>query len=100
MPPLELSTDWAEYNQGSVQHPATSAQLELTGARLGDLTAVATLRTLHADQDIHRCEWRAALDVGETPATHRLQARLIDYHHGVIYPSFMSKSGRCVALWR
>ena len=34
----ELSTAWAEYNQGFVQHPALIAQLELTGARLSDLT--------------------------------------------------------------
>ena len=97
---LELSTAWAEYNQGFVQHPATIVQLELTGARLADLTDVATLRALGSDEAIHRCEWRAALDTGETPATHRLQARLMNRYHGVIYPSFMSKGGRCVALWR
>jgi len=97
---LELSTAWAEYNQGFVQHPATIAQLALTGARLADLTDVATLRALDTDEDIHRCEWRAALDAGKTPATHRLQARLINDYHGVIYPSFMSKGGACAALWR
>ena len=35
---LELSTAWAEYNQGFVQHPATIAQLTLAGVRLADLT--------------------------------------------------------------
>jgi RES domain-containing protein len=34
----ELSTAWAEYNQGFVQHPATIVQLRLEGARLADLT--------------------------------------------------------------
>ena len=33
----ELSTAWAEYNQGFVQHPALIAQLELADARLADL---------------------------------------------------------------
>ncbi|MBA3446719.1 MAG: RES domain-containing protein, partial [Pseudaminobacter sp.] len=42
----ELSTAWAEYNQGFVQHPALIAQLELTDARLADLTNIATLDRL------------------------------------------------------
>jgi RES domain-containing protein len=97
----ELSTAWAEYNQGFVQHPATIAQLALTGARLADLTDGAVLRAFGADEAIHDCEWRAALDGGETPETHRLQARLLaEGFHGVIYPSFMSRGGTCVALWR
>src|SRR3954453_12411600 len=57
----ELSTAWAEYNQGFVQHRATIAQLELTGARLADLTGTVTLRALDVDEAIHDCEWRAAL---------------------------------------
>ena len=97
----ELSTAWAEYNQGFVQHPATIAQLALKGARLADLTDGEVLRTFGVDEAIHRCEWRAALDAGETPETHRLQARLLaEGFHGVIYPSFMSRGGTCVALWR
>lgn len=39
----ELSTAWAEYNQGFVQHPALIARLELSGARLADLTDDETL---------------------------------------------------------
>jgi RES domain-containing protein len=97
---LELSTAWAEYNQGFVQHPATIAQLELAGAHLADLTDAAVLRELETEESIHRCEWRAALDAGEIPATHRVQARLIPDYHGAIYPSFMSKGGTCIALWR
>ena len=97
----ELSTAWAEYNQGFVQHPATIAQLALSGARLADLTDSATLGALQTDASIHRCEWRAALDAGETPETHRLQVHLAAKEiHGVIYPSFMSRGGTCVALWR
>src|SRR5262249_8391459 len=34
----ELSTAWAEYNQGFVQHPALTVQLQLSNARLLDLT--------------------------------------------------------------
>lgn len=34
----ELSTAWAEYNQGFVQHPATIVQLLLEDAHLADLT--------------------------------------------------------------
>ena len=41
----ELSTAWAEYNQGFVQHPALIVRLKLTGARLADLTNAETLQT-------------------------------------------------------
>lgn len=98
---LELSTAFAEYNQGFVQHPATLAQLTLTGARLADLTDPEACAALKIDPAIHACEWRAELDAGRTPATHRVAARLarVDFH-GVVYPSFMSRGGRCVCLWR
>jgi RES domain-containing protein len=97
----ELSTAWAEYNQGFVQHPALIAQLELTGASLADLTDPATLATFGVDAEIHKCEWRALLDEGRTPETHLLRAKLIEAgRDGVIYPSFMSPGGTCVALWR
>ncbi|MBS7701066.1 MULTISPECIES: RES domain-containing protein [unclassified Chelatococcus] len=97
----ELSTAWAEYNQGFVQHPATIAQISLSGAKLADLCDAGGLATHHVDETIHRCEWRAALDKGEIPTTHRLQRQLVEAgFDGVIYPSFMSPGGSCVALWR
>jgi RES domain-containing protein len=97
----ELSTAWAEYNQSFVQHPALIAQLELTGARLADLTDLETMRTLRVGEDIHRCEWRDLMDRGLVPDTHALRERLLaDGFDGVIYPSFMSPGGTCVALWR
>ncbi|MBL8580681.1 MAG: RES domain-containing protein [Rhizobiaceae bacterium] len=97
----ELSTAWAEYNQGFVQHPALIAQLRLAGARLVDLTDDAVLAALGVDAGIHRCEWRDALDRGETPATHDIARRLqAERYDGLIYPSFMSPGGTCVALWR
>lgn len=97
----ELSTAWAEYNQGFVQHPALIAQLELSDARLADLTDAAMLDELGIDASIHRCEWRADLDEGKVPETHRLQQRLLaEGFDGVVYPSFMSPGGSCVALWR
>lgn len=97
----ELSTAWAEYNQGFVQHPALIAQLRLDGARLADLTSPEVLSSLGVDETIHRCEWRADLDAGRIPATHLLAERLLDDgRDGVIYPSFMSPGGTCVALWR
>ncbi|RUY25296.1 RES domain-containing protein, partial [Mesorhizobium sp. M7A.F.Ca.CA.004.12.1.1] len=35
------------------------------------------------------------------PETHKLRDRLLaDGVNGVIYPSFMSPGGTCVALWR
>jgi RES domain-containing protein len=96
----ELSTAWAEYNQGFVQHPALIAQLHLTGAKLADLTQADTLAALGLDAGIHDCQWRADLDDGREPATHRLQNRLsVDGYHGLVYPSFMSRGGSCVALW-
>jgi RES domain-containing protein len=72
---LELSTAWAEYNQGFVQHPATIARLELRMARLADLTDAAECARLKIDPSIHACEWRAELDAGRTPATHRSMSR-------------------------
>jgi RES domain-containing protein len=97
---LELSTAWAEYNQGFVQHPALIAQLNLTGALLADLTDPSMLQKLGVDEAIHRCEWRADLDLGKRPATHSLTDKLLRQgFHGVIFPSFMSPGGTCVALW-
>jgi RES domain-containing protein len=97
----ELSTAWAEYNQGFVQHPALIARLILTDARLADLTDPDVVAALRVDPDIHNCEWRAALDEGQVPATYRLREKLlVAGFDGVIYPSFMSPGGSCVALWR
>lgn len=96
----ELSTAWAEYNQGFVQHPALIAQLKLSDARLADLTETELLEGLGVDPAIHRCEWRADLDEGRTPETHLLRQRLLsEGFDGVVYPSFMSPGGSCVALW-
>ena len=96
----ELSTAWAEYNQGFVQHPATVIQLTLTGAKLADLTDDKTLADLGQSREIHRTEWRADLDAGRKPSTHLIAARLKkNGFDGVIYPSFMSHGGRCIALW-
>ncbi|OAP36286.1 hypothetical protein AU381_17330 [Sinorhizobium glycinis] len=97
----ELSTAWAEYNQGFVQHPALIVQLKLRSAQLANLTDAGVLAELELDEAIHRCEWRDALDKDTVPQTHRLQADLLRRgFHGVIYPSFMSPGGTCVALWR
>ncbi|WDZ79518.1 RES domain-containing protein (plasmid) [Ensifer adhaerens] len=96
----ELSTAWAEYNQGFVQHPALIAQLELRFARLAELTAADGLAAFGLTKDIHRCEWRDALDHSLVPETHRLQAELDAGFDGLVYPSFMSPGGTCVALWR
>ncbi|MDH4984047.1 RES domain-containing protein [Aminobacter anthyllidis] len=97
----ELSTAWAEYNQGFVQHPALIAQLELADAALAELTDPTALQELGVDPAIHRCEWRADLDEGRTPETHLLRQRLLaEGFDGVVYPSFMSPGGNCVALWR
>ena len=97
----ELSTAWAEYNQGFVQHPALIAQLRLEGAKLADLTDPADLAARYIDPAIHGCEWRDIMDRGEVPETHRLRERLLsEGADGVIYPSYMSPGGTCVALWR
>jgi RES domain-containing protein len=97
----EMSTAFAEYNQNLVQHPATIAQLKLTGAKLADLTDPTVLARLGIDPSVHDCQWRAALDEGEVPETHRLSKRLLrEGYDGVIYPSAMSRGGSCVALWR
>jgi RES domain-containing protein len=96
----ELSTAWAEYNQGFVQHPALIAQLELTGARLADLTKQMILDELGIDGSVHRCEWRSELAQGIEPQTHRVYRQLVAAgFDGVVYPSFMSPGGTCVALW-
>lgn len=97
----ELSTAWAEYNQGFVQHPALIAQLELSGARLADLTDPAVLGEFGFEVSIHRTQWRSDLDKGMVPATHAAHRELVGSgFDGVVYPSFMSPGGSCVALWR
>lgn len=97
----ELSTAWAEYNQGFVQHPALILQLELAGASLADLTVASVLQELELTPDIHDCQWRDDVDKGKVPATYRLRERLIEQgFDGVIWPSVMSRGGTCVALWR
>lgn len=97
----ELSTAWAEYNQGFVQHPALIAQLDLNDAALADLTDSEVLSSLAIPEDIHQCEWRMLLDEGKVPQTHLLRQRLLaEGFDGVVYPSFMSPGGTCVALWR
>lgn len=97
----ELSTAWAEYNQGFVQHPALIAQLDLKDAALADLTDSDVLSGLAVPEDIHQCEWRMLLDEGKVPQTHQLRQRLLaEGFDGVVYPSFMSPGGTCVALWR
>lgn len=96
----ELSTAWAEYNQGFVQHPALIAQVRLKGARLADLCELQTLRDLGIDSEIHACMWRDMVDRGITPPTHELRTRLLaEGFQGVIYPSTISRGGTCVALW-
>jgi RES domain-containing protein len=97
----ELSTAWAEYNQGFVQHPALIARLELSGAMLVDLTDPSMLDRLKISEAIHQCEWRDTLDRGVVPETQALRERLLgESYDGVFYPSFMSPGGSCVALWR
>ena len=97
----ELSTAWAEYNQNFVQHPATIARLVLTDARLADLTDLALCARLEINRAIHLTEWRAALDAGQIPETHQIAQQLLaDHYDGLVYPSFMSRGGTCVALWR
>lgn len=97
----ELSTAWAEYNQGFVQHPALIVQLRLEGARLADLTDAGAMSAVRVPADIHETQWRADLDAGRLPETHRQGARLLEQgFDGVIYPSFMSRGGTCVVLWR
>ncbi|WP_295811211.1 RES domain-containing protein [uncultured Nitratireductor sp.] len=97
----ELSTAWAEYNQGFVQHPALIAQLTLTDARLVDLADERVMHAHGVSPDIHECEWRAEMDAGRVPETHRLRETLMGQgFHGIIFPSYMSPGGSCVALWR
>jgi RES domain-containing protein len=97
----ELSTAWAEYNQGFVQHPATIIRLELDGARLADLTTPAIRAGLSVPETVLRCDWRDDLDAGREPESHGVAARLRrEGFDGLIYPSVMSPGGSCVALWR
>lgn len=97
----ELSTAWAEYNQGFVQHPALILQLELSGASLADLTVLDMPQEWGVTPEIHGCQWRAEVDKDRIPETYRLRERLLEMgFDGVIYPSVMSRGGSCVALWR
>lgn len=97
---LELSTAWSEYNQGLTQHPALLALLRLSNAAIADLTDEAVLERFGVSHDIHEEEWRALVDRGEEPTAYAVRrAILAAGYDGVIYPSFMSRGGRCMALW-
>jgi RES domain-containing protein len=73
----------------------------LKNAKLVDLTQGDAMSALGMGDDIHRCEWRAFLDAGSEPPTHMLARRFMKAGaDGVIYPSYMSPGGTCVALWR
>lgn len=97
----ELSTAWAEYNQGFVQHPTTIVQLVLKDAKLANLTSDVICTEFGVPPGIQSTQWRDDIDNGRVPATHgvaeQLRARGCN---GVIYPSIMSPGGSCVALWR
>ncbi len=98
---LELSTAWAEYNQSLVQHPALIVTFRLIGAMLADLTDPEVLGKLDLDEAIHRIEWRAIREDGGRPETDVVREKLLgERFDGLIYPSVMSRGGRCVALWR
>jgi RES domain-containing protein len=84
----ELSTAWAEYNQGFVQHPATLVQLVLTGAKLTDLTDGETLIRLDQTMDLHRTQWRADLDEARTPLTHGIHTPRAALREGLSALSF------------
>lgn len=97
----ELSTAWAEYNQGFVQHPALIAQLVVTDAKLADLMEERGRAEFGLPAGIHGSEWRALLDAGRTPPTHKAAKQMRELgFDGLIYPSHMSPGGSCVALWR
>jgi RES domain-containing protein len=97
----ELSTAWAEYNQGFVQHPALVVTMQLADANLADLTDPGELAALGLDVSIHQIEWRDLVARGKPPPSYALRERLLhEGRHGVVYPSFMSPGGTCVALWR
>lgn len=97
----ELSTAWAEYNQGFVQHPALIVQLDVAGAKLFDMTIPSALVPGGDLDPLHDIAWRAQINAGQAPASHEVAGRLrAGGWDGVVYPSAMSRGGRCVALWR
>ena len=66
-----------------------------------DLTDEEVLRDLRIAPAVHECQWRAELDQGQVPETHGARKKLLVIgYDGVVYPSFMSPGGTCVALWR
>ena len=98
----ELSTAWAEYNQGFVQHPALITQLELSDASLADLTDPEILQGIGVDAGHSqlRVARRSRRRQGARDPYFAGKAACAKGFHGVIYPSFMSPGGTCVALWR
>jgi len=72
----------------------------LKRAALADLTEAGTLAALGVDVAIHSEQWRDLVDRGQMPTAYMLREMLLgDGFDGVIYPSFMSPGGTCVALW-
>jgi RES domain-containing protein len=72
-----MSTAWAEYYQGFVQHPALIAPLRLTSAFILDLDNDAALAGLGVDRAIDIEPWRDIVDRGGVSHAYFLRERLL-----------------------
>ena len=96
----ELSTAWAEYNQGFVQHPALIAQLELSGAMLADwpIRDPQPFRRGCRDPQMRMaCRSRSRRGSCDPPPAGQAACGGIRWRN---LPVVHVAGGTCVALWR
>ncbi|MEO0566528.1 MAG: RES domain-containing protein [Pseudomonadota bacterium] len=97
---LDEITAVHEYNQGLGFHPLTLARYHLTGATLANLCDEDERKTLNVNKDVLQTPWLEALSSGQEPETHKVAKRLAADFDGLMYPSVVTSTGRCLVLWR
>jgi len=97
---LDEITAVHEYNQGLGFHPLVLARYHVTQARFANLCEPEERERLGVDEAVLSAAWLEDLRQGQKPPTHKLADTLSTSFDGLIYPSVVTSTGRCVVLWR
>lgn len=97
---LDEITAVHEYNQGLAFQPLVLARYHIEDACLADLTDPDIRANLSIRADLLSVPWLEALTAKQTVETHQAAEELNADYHGLIYPSVVTPTGKCVVLWR
>lgn len=98
---FDAAAAYAEATQHLGDEPTLIAQIIVNGGRFADLSDAEFVTREKINPQAASTPWRADLDAGRTPATHALAHHLqTSDFDGLIYPSQIHKTGKCLALWR